>query len=144
MISNLKLQSISSELDKLSAHIMSLQKNWDLPRRTGIEINLVLDELVTNIIHHGHPKAEDIIDIQLHKAGDELTIEVINSGPAFDPTSCKEADTSLPLKERQCGGLGIHLVRELSDSCSYTRLGDKNIFSCKKTIPQESRPTLAE
>lgn len=139
MISNLKLQSNTGELNKLNLHIRALQKKWGLPKKMGIEVNLVLDELISNIIEHGQSGETDSIEIRLQKSGQELTIEVINAGPPFDPTRCKKADITLPLEKRQCGGLGIHLVKKLSDSCCYTRLDDKNIFRCKKTIPNQSR-----
>jgi serine/threonine-protein kinase RsbW len=139
MKSSLKLNSNLAELVQLNSHIQALQNSWSLPPKTGIEVNLILDELITNIIEHSSPEPQEIIEIELIKSGNELTIEVMNSGPAFDPTKCKGADTTLPLEKRVCGGLGIHLVKQLSDSCSYTRSHGKNIFSFKKHIPQENR-----
>jgi serine/threonine-protein kinase RsbW len=139
MKSSLKLRSDLAALPEVNNHILSLQRNWSLPKKTGLELNLILDELITNIIEHGSPEPNEIIEILLLKTGDELTIEVINSGPAFDPTKCECIDSTLPLEKRLCGGLGIHFVKRFSDYCSYTRINSKNIFTFKKYIHQESR-----
>lgn len=47
-------------------------------------------------------------------------------GEAFNPLSKEAPDLEAGLDERQPGGLGIFLVRELADHCSYRRHGDAN------------------
>lgn len=127
------------ELNTLENHILKLKGQWRIPSKDAIELNLVLDELVTNIIEHGTGLESDTINITFSLQGDKLTIEVIDNGPPFNPTHCKQPDTTLSLEKRKCGGLGILLVRKFSDCCSYTRLKGNNIFSLKKTLTQESR-----
>lgn len=139
MKSSLKIKNALSELITLQNHIRSLEQEWSLPKKFGAEINLLLDELITNIIEHGDQENLHLIDISLSKTGRNLTIEVIDDGPQFDPTSCKSPDTTLPIEKRRCGGLGIFLVRKFSDSCSYKRSENKNIFTLQKTLPKECR-----
>lgn len=139
MKSSITLSHKITELSNLENHILQLKSTWDIPRKDAIEINLVLDELVTNIIEHQDIDEEGLITINFTLKGKQLTIEVIDRGPPFDPTSCKAPDTTLPLEERKCGGLGVLLVKKFSNYCSYTRLKKRNIFSVKKTIKQESR-----
>ena len=55
-----------------------------------------------------------------------LTIQ--DNGPAFDPSTAGVPDTALPADERPVGGLGLHLVRTLSDSFDYSREGDRNRY----------------
>jgi anti-sigma regulatory factor (Ser/Thr protein kinase) len=47
-----------------------------------------------------------------------------------------------PLAERQVGGLGIHLVREMMDELEYRRENDKNLLILKgkfgRTSAQQS------
>jgi anti-sigma regulatory factor (Ser/Thr protein kinase) len=37
-------------------------------------------------------------------------------------------DTNSDIKEREIGGLGIHLVKNLTDSFTYQRIDAKNII----------------
>ena len=59
---------------------------------------------------------------------------LIDSGVAFDPTAKEKADTSLSAEDRQIGGLGILLVRELMDSINYERIDGQNILTLIKKV----------
>ncbi len=50
------------------------------------------------------------------------------------PLEKETPDTDLPLEERQIGGLGIHLVRNLMDKVTYQRRIDKNRLTLVKNI----------
>jgi serine/threonine-protein kinase RsbW len=128
-----------SELTTLQAQLQPLQKTWSLPKKTVIEINLILEELVTNIIKHGDSGNKHIIEINLSKKKQQLTMIVMDDGPPFDPTLCELPDITLPLEKRQCGGLGIHFVCKLSDCRNYSRSKNKNILTLKKNLPKEHK-----
>jgi sigma-B regulation protein RsbU (phosphoserine phosphatase) len=59
---------------------------------------------------------------------------ISDDGIPFDPTGHEEVDTSLSAEERDIGGLGIHLVRNLMDSINYERVNDQNVFTLKKKL----------
>ncbi|EKD35956.1 MAG: RsbW1 [uncultured bacterium] len=128
-----------SELKTLQSRLQALQSVWLLAPKTVAEINLVLEEIITNIIEHGDRAKKYPIAITLSKNDQELTMVVSDEGPSFDPTACHPPDTSLPLNKRKCGGLGIHLVRTFCHCCSYIRAGDSNILTMKRTLPKECR-----
>lgn len=126
-----------SELNTLLAQLKTLEQKWSLSRKTLAEINLVLDEVITNTIEHGNGDKKHPIDITLTKIGLKLTIQIIDAGLPFDPTICKLPDTSLPLEQRKCGGLGILLVSQFCDFWNYNRSKGKNILTLNKTLPKE-------
>ncbi len=128
-----------SELNTLFDKLKNLEQRWSLSKKTLAEINLVLDELITNTIKHGNCDKNQSIEITLQKTDLKLTIEIIDTGLPFDPTVCQKPDTSLPLEKRRCGGLGILLVRQFSDCWKYTRSDNKNIITLQKTLPEECR-----
>ena len=128
-----------SELTTLRVQLQALQCSWILEPRILAEINLVLEEIVTNIIEHGSQGKKYPICISLRKDQQELTMIVSDEGPPFDPTICTPPDTSLPLEERKCGGLGIHLVRSFCHCCSYARSNNRNILTVKKNLVKECR-----
>jgi sigma-B regulation protein RsbU (phosphoserine phosphatase) len=49
-----------------------------------------------------------------------------------------EPDTSLSVGERDIGGLGIHLVRNVMDEVSYNRRTDRNVVILVKYLDDQS------
>ena len=66
--------------------------------------------------------------------GETLRCHIIDSGVPFDPTAKEKADTSLSAEERQIGGLGILLVRELMDTINYERINGQNVLTLIKKL----------
>ena len=63
-----------------------------------------------------------------------LRFTIIDTGTPFDPTKVKEADTTLSAEDRQIGGLGIHLVRQLMDEMRYSYTNGQNILTLGKKL----------
>ena len=66
--------------------------------------------------------------------GKILRFIISDSGVPFDPTAKEKADTTLAAEDRQIGGLGILLYRELMDSINYERTNGKNILTLTKKL----------
>ncbi len=133
------LRNELSELRTLSEKLTELQARWVLPRKFLLEMNLVLDEYITNIIEHGTTGRDCTISVTINKSEDCITLEIVDDGPPFDPTTCPRPDTTLDLEERKCGGLGILLVDRFCDSSNYRRCNSHNIFVLKKYFTREDR-----
>jgi len=100
-----------------------------------MSINLVLDELVTNIIDYGFEDAgRHEIRVTMGVEGRTLTIEIEDDARAFDPLAAPPPDLTLPLEDRPVGGLGIHIVRTVMDAVEYQRRDGHNILTMRKTI----------
>lgn len=94
------------------------------------QIELVCDELLTNIIHYSYP--ECVGDVTVHckqKDCDSMEIRIVDQGVPYNPLSAPDPDITLGVDEREIGGLGIFLVRQIADQVSYTRHSDSNILS---------------
>ena len=61
-----------------------------------------------------------------------LKFTIADSGQPFDPTLLPDAETSLPAKGRNIGGLGMHIIRQFMDSVNYEHLAGKNILTIGK------------
>lgn len=97
--------------------------------------NLAIEELVTNIIKYGYDDkdAHEIV-IGLALRDGALHIEISDDGHEFNPFDQPEPDTTLPAEEREIGGLGIHFVRNMLDSCAYHREDGKNLVTITKKL----------
>lgn len=103
------------------------------PMEAGFAVNLVLEEMITNTIKYGYrDDAVHEIDIALVLEPGEVSLTITDDGEPFDPFDQPEPDTSLPAEERPIGGLGLHLVKNMMNFCSYSREDGKNIVRILK------------
>lgn len=111
----------------------------NLPADTEFQLNLVLEELFVNAIRHGGCGGlKDAACIQLDcTAQNAVQIEFRDRGQAFDLTAAPAADIGAPLSERQAGGLGIHLVRQMMRDVAYRREGEWNILTMLHSVAEE-------
>jgi len=90
--------------------------------RTRVKVLTVLDEVLANVVHHGLAGAggtSDTIELAMARQDGRLQIRVADSATPFNPLLLPAPDTSLPLQARRIGGLGIALVRALTDEAAY-------------------------
>jgi anti-sigma regulatory factor (Ser/Thr protein kinase) len=100
--------------------------------------NLVLEEFGTNSIKYGYDDAnEHWIEVTLCISGGELIVNIIDDGRAFNPLEAPEPQLDIPIEERRVGGLGIYLVRKMSDRMEYVREGGKNRLTLHKAWPPQ-------
>ena len=122
-----------SELGRVHQTLTDFCRRHGLTAKVARDLNLALEEIITNIIIHGYTDdREHIISVHLNVRPGEVWVEVKDDGRPFNPLEAPEADTTTPLEERSIGGLGIHLVRKVTDGLEYERVGDKNLFTLKK------------
>ncbi len=93
-------------------------------------IQLVLEELVTNIIKYGSKKEienEETIEAKLCIGNGKVVLTVSDNTEAFNPLDAEVPDITLPVQERKIGGLGLLLIQKLVQSISYDRKDGWNI-----------------
>jgi len=62
---HLQIKNRCSELPALYTSLKCLEEKWSLDRKTVTELNLILDEIVSNIVEHGDSEKESEIDIKI-------------------------------------------------------------------------------
>jgi serine/threonine-protein kinase RsbW len=83
------------------------------------DIMIAVNEAVTNIIVHGYKKQPKIIEIELDKDEDRILVYIHDQAPRFDPTSVPAPNLASPLENRSLGGMGIPMMRRLTDEMVY-------------------------
>jgi len=113
----------------------------DIDETTALRLQLILEELITNALTHG--RTEDVaprVEINLWRDDSLLKIEVADNGRAYDPLMHPPPDLDSPLEERPIGGLGIHLMREYTESAEYQRYEGRNVL---RLAMQAARPPVS-
>ena len=121
------------EVSKLSTFMKSITEKLNIEKSLARQLRLAVEEAVVNVIDYAYPTGQEgEIEVRMQSDGKSLKTVIIDSGIAFDPTAVEKTDTSLSVEDRQIGGLGILLVRELMDSINYERINKQNILTLIK------------
>ena len=135
MEKKLVLKNEIFEINKLAVFIKELGEELDLPSDWVFNLNLVLEEAVSNVILYGYPKEkQQEIVLTANKSDKNLIFVLSDTGKEFDPTQAPDADVTLSAEERQIGGLGIFLFRQIMDEVKYQRIDGKNTLTLIKQL----------
>ena len=135
MEKKLVLTNKVSEIEKLVLFVEELGEELNLPADLIFNLNLVLEEAVSNVILYAYPKDQtQEIYLSVKKEGNMLFFNLTDTGKEFDPTLMPEADITLSAEERQIGGLGIYLIRQIMNTIEYHRIEGKNVLILSKQL----------
>lgn len=116
----LVLAASKESMPLLTQAVDDFARQHGLDQRTTHDTQLALEEVVHNVIVHGHREQEqETVVVRLTLLSDELLLEVEDTAPPFNPLEHADPDLDLPPEDRQIGGLGIFLVRRIMDRVEY-------------------------
>ena len=97
------------------------------------DIYLAAEEAIINIIKHAYPTNEKgTVTLYLDLTQSEcLTMQIEDQGKPFDPTKTKPLQLNNDINKLTVGGIGCHLMRELTDEMLYKFVDGKNILTMK-------------
>ena len=131
----LVLKNDVHEVTRFSNFIKSVLEQLGIEKSLARKLRLAVEEAVVNVIDYAYPLgSEGDITIHVMSDGHSIRFKIIDAGVAFDPTAKEKADTTLSIDDRQIGGLGILLVRELMDTINYERENGQNVLTLIKNL----------
>jgi len=123
----LNLPARLQSLDSFLAFLLEKAKSCGASQELLGDIKLSMEELLTNIFFYAYPDDEGHVEVAWSAESEgRLRIEVTDWGMPFDPLAFKAPDLELDFAERDIGGMGIFLARQLADQMSYRRSRDAN------------------
>jgi sigma-B regulation protein RsbU (phosphoserine phosphatase) len=133
-IRQMQIRNEPGEIGRIAAVVEDIAASWALDPKTAMEINLILEELVSNIIFYAYEDDQShLVMIDLRKEKNQVRLTVTDDGKPFNLKEIRDEVTpDLSIEERKIGGLGIHLVRSLADRVDYHREGERNIVEIIK------------
>jgi serine/threonine-protein kinase RsbW len=97
-------------------------------RNSCLRLNLVLEELFTNTVRHGHGGDCDApVWVSLVRKAGQVRLTYEDAAPPFNPYArlpARSPDTTLEM--RKLGGLGVLLTNEMTASRDYAYLFGRN------------------
>lgn len=135
MTKKLTLHNDVQQISKLADFVDAIAEEASIDPSLAMSLNLALEEAVTNVVMYAYPAGEEgDVDIVSELSDGSLLFTISDKGIPFDPTKKEDADITLGVEERQIGGLGIFLVRQLMDTVEYERKDGYNILTMKKKL----------
>lgn len=130
-----EFSSDRTELAKLEGFTADFAAAAGLSGRDLFALQIVVEELVTNVIDYGGvPQGEPTARVELSAEGGELVIRLTDCGMEYNPLLREDPDVTLPAERRPIGGLGVHFCKRLTDSQEYARRNGCNVLTLRRRL----------
>lgn len=124
-------QPTQASVAEASAYLETVLASEGCSAKARRELAIVLDEVASNIVKYS---GAGVFSIDIKFSGDRKRVKLsfTDDGAAYDPLARPDPDITLSAEERKVGGLGILMVKHLTDSVKYERREKRNILTVEK------------
>ncbi len=120
-----KVESLSEFTEK----VLTRAREVALPEDKYNTLELCLEELVVNVCNYAYGDNEGDITVSCEVENEnKFTVEIRDSGVAFNPLELEKPDINADIEDRPIGGLGVFLVKNMTDDVQYLREDNQNVF----------------
>lgn len=127
--------------DKSGEIIECLMSSPDMPTDEDLrfKLRLSIEETVENIVQYAYKDSIGWMEVEtnLDDKALMLTVTLKDAGKPFNPLEMPDPDITLSVEEREIGGLGIYLCKQLMDEVTYRYEDGCNILTMKKNIAKQ-------
>ena len=124
------------DVPELRSYLSDNISSWGFENEKILDMQLAVEEACLNIFHYAYGGKGGNIVVTIDRIPDGAIITLEDKGPGFDPTKACRPDLGLKMEEMPIGGLGIHLIRSLTDDMRYEFKDGKNrLILVKKGNP---------
>jgi anti-sigma regulatory factor (Ser/Thr protein kinase) len=136
----LQIKNDLTELAQFETSIKQFLNHHQMTIQLADEVLLIAEELLVNTIKHGYrDERQHHINVSINLYRETLQVTLIDDGSPFNPLEQPSPELGLITERVNVGGLGIPLIKQLSDQQHYQYKNGQNIFSFSKTISSTSQ-----
>lgn len=111
--------------------VMNCRELADVPEDILFKIRLCVEEVEENILCYSGSKW---VELTVTRKNDEVEIGFRDGGVEFNPLAKDDPDINAPLENRQVGGLGIFICKQMMDTVTYHYENGSNNFTMSKKL----------
>lgn len=135
----LTLEADVKALEKATMFVNNFMRRCGYDKKVETQIDIALEEIFVNICSYAYAdgKGEVIIETgstERNGGGKELRLVFADKGIRYNPLDKADPDITLGAEEREVGGLGIYMVKNIMDKLSYRYEEGKNVLTMTKFI----------
>lgn len=114
--------------------LSNIRNEIELTKKKSMEIRLICEEVLLNIISYSYPEGKGEIMAGCEFCDNDccLILKICDYGREFNPIDAEDPDMTSDIMDRDIGGLGILILKQVSDYVNYERREDMNILTVKK------------
>ena len=116
----------AESVKKVAEFLDTTLEAWEIPMKVVSKLQIVADEIYSNIVRFSQAKNAKVTAVQ---NGTVLSLRFEDDGKPYDPTTAAEPDITASAEEREIGGLGIFIVRNMMDSMDYRYKDGHNVLT---------------
>ena len=124
--------------DKSSEIIDFLMASPDMPSDEALrfKLRLSIEEAVENVVCYAYEGGIGWLEVGTDLDHDSLvlTVELRDAGVPFNPLEVPDPDVTVSANEREIGGLGIFLCKNMMDSINYQYVDGNNVLTMTKRV----------
>lgn len=130
------VKSTIESIDTVTDFVENLVGPIDCPMKSKMLLSIAIDELLGNIVHYAYTPEIGDVTVEVDISEDPLcvTITFIDAGIPYNPLEQDNPDTNLSADDREIGGLGVFITKNIIDEITYLREDDKNKLTIKKHL----------
>lgn len=131
------VQNSLADCEKLHSFLTAFAEANNIPAVTYQDLRLAAEEIFVNITSYAYVdnKPHDI-SVEINDSGGTIKITFNDSGIAFNPlTFCNKSSDNSDHCE---GGMGIDIIKSLTDSQEYHRIKQHNVFTVTKLYTKKN------
>ena len=126
------MKAKTEQLDALLAMLNADLEEAGCPTELVISIGICAEEIFVNVAHYGYPEGSGDVFVIEEIKDQTITLELQDWGKPYNPLEREDPDITLSAEERQVGGLGIYMVRNMMDGVTYEHKDGKNCLKMWK------------
>jgi len=121
-------------LDEIREFVQSALLTTELGKKAVAGLLLAVEEATSNIIRHGYLYGPGRLRLRIRATRRLVTITLHDNGRAYEVNWDEKPDAQQLAKTGRRGGLGLMLIRKVTDAVDYKRVRDENILTLTKHI----------
>ena len=135
-MNELNIEASVDNLGKVIGFIEEKLETTECKPKTQMQIETAVEELFVNIARYAYAPNTGNATVRVEVLPEPLSVVItfIDNGVPYDPLAKEDPDITLPAEERGIGGLGIYMVKKLTDNITYEYKDGKNILSIVKNL----------
>ena len=125
-----KLENMYQIIDFVEDELSAME----VPEAEIVTMCIAVEEIFVNITSYAYGDDTGFVTIEVDKNDSFLKICFIDSGEPYNPLEKADPDISLPPEQRDIGGLGIFMMKNMVDSAEYKYENGQNKLTIIKNF----------
>ncbi len=135
-VKELTLEATIENVQTVTNFAEKEMEQMGVPLKVQTQINIAIDEMFSNIAKYAYQKGTGMVTVRIQQTDDPngVALTFIDGGIPYNPLEKEDPDVTLPVEDRNVGGLGIFVVKNSMDEITYEYEEGKNILRIRKNF----------